>query len=98
MVSRVIKRSVVVDQRKTSISMEETFWAALKELAKERGTLAALVSSIKAEREPNSNLSSAIRVYILRNVQKRLLSLQQSRAAHHDEKQAPVTPPVGHVP
>jgi predicted DNA-binding ribbon-helix-helix protein len=73
MKSQVVKRSVVIDGRKTSISVEDRFWEALTEIARERGTgLSGLVSSIKAARENNSNLSSAIRVFILWHLTSRL--------------------------
>lgn len=66
MKSSVVKRSVVIDGHKTSISIEECFWVSLKELARRRQmTLSAAVAAIKAERAEGSNLSSAIRVHIL---------------------------------
>ena len=37
MKSLVVKHSVVIDGRKTSISVEDAFWIALKEIAHERG-------------------------------------------------------------
>ena len=50
---------------RTSISLEEPFWAALREMASERLTsLAGLVAAIDAARG-DANLSSAIRVEAL---------------------------------
>jgi predicted DNA-binding ribbon-helix-helix protein len=47
------------------VSLEDQFWAALKEIAKERGVaLKDIVGSIKAERR-KGNLSSAIRVFVV---------------------------------
>jgi predicted DNA-binding ribbon-helix-helix protein len=70
MKSSVIKRSVVVDGRKTSISIEESFWIGLKELAHAKQmTLSGILASIKADRAQGSNLSSAIRVFILSQFQ-----------------------------
>jgi predicted DNA-binding ribbon-helix-helix protein len=61
----VIKRSITVSGRRSSISVEDDFWNALREIAKKRGeTLSHLVSSIDAERQ-HSNLSSAIRLFVL---------------------------------
>lgn len=65
MKSTIIKRSVKIDGRTTSVSMEDAFWSALKEVASGRNmTLAELVTSINAERE-HPNLSSAIRLFVL---------------------------------
>jgi len=64
--SLVIKRSVVVDGHKTSLSLEDDFWHGVKHIAKERGvSLAGLVLEIDGLRE-HGNLSSAIRVFVLR--------------------------------
>ncbi len=82
MTSPVIKRSIVIDGTKTSISIENAFWESLKEVAAEKGmTISALVSSIKANRRENSNLSSAIRVYLLSEFRTRLDLLLQGREA-----------------
>jgi predicted DNA-binding ribbon-helix-helix protein len=63
--SRVIQRSIVVAGHKTSISLEDEFWDALREIATARGTLVGtLVSSIDVDREHN-NLSSVIRLFVL---------------------------------
>lgn len=63
--SPVTKRSIVIDGHKTSISLEDQFWDALREIATARGlTTGTLVSSIDADRR-QSNLSSAIRLFVL---------------------------------
>ena len=68
--SSVVKRSIVIEGRKTSVSIEDIFWVSLKEIAHQRRmTMSTLVASIKDHREPGSNLSSAIRVHILRQFQ-----------------------------
>jgi predicted DNA-binding ribbon-helix-helix protein len=65
MESSVAKRSIVIGGHKTSVSLEEPFWTALKEIARQRGaTLSELVKGIDAGRE-HSNLSSAIRLFVL---------------------------------
>jgi predicted DNA-binding ribbon-helix-helix protein len=65
MKSLVVKRSVVVAGRKTSVSLEDAFWRGLKEIAHERNiTLAELVQGIDSERR-HGNLSSAIRLFVL---------------------------------
>jgi predicted DNA-binding ribbon-helix-helix protein len=63
--SRIVKRSVRIDGHLTSVSLENQFWDALKEIAKERGAiLRDLVATIKVERR-KGNLSSAIRVFVI---------------------------------
>jgi predicted DNA-binding ribbon-helix-helix protein len=68
MKSAVQKRSVVIDGHKTSISLEETFWGDLKDIAhSQQTTLSKLVTQIDQTRQQSeqSNLSSAIRLYVL---------------------------------
>lgn len=65
MKSTVIKRSIVIAGHKTSVSLEEAFWKALKEIATARTlTLSELVASIDTDRH-HGNLSSAIRLFVL---------------------------------
>lgn len=62
--SEVKKRSLLIAGHPTSVTLEEPFWTALKELAaKEDIAVNALVERIDAER--TGNLSSAIRVFVL---------------------------------
>jgi predicted DNA-binding ribbon-helix-helix protein len=60
------KHSLVIAGHRTSVSLEAIFWAALRDLASEKGvsiaTLAAEIDSARGE----ANLSSALRVYMLR--------------------------------
>jgi predicted DNA-binding ribbon-helix-helix protein len=65
MKSMVIKRSIVVAGHKTSVSLEDPFWSGLKEIAtKRRTTLSALVDEIDKKRQ-HTNLSSALRLFVL---------------------------------
>jgi predicted DNA-binding ribbon-helix-helix protein len=65
MKSPVIKRSIVIAGHKTSVSLEDAFWAGLKEIATARGmTLSELVATIDTGRQ-HGNLSSAIRLFVL---------------------------------
>lgn len=58
------KRSVSIAGHKTSLSLEEPFWRALKEIAVADGTsINAIIEKIDEER--GGNLSSAVRVYVL---------------------------------
>jgi predicted DNA-binding ribbon-helix-helix protein len=63
--SAIPKRSIIVGGKKTSISLEDEFWDALREIAKERQTtLQDLFTSINTGRR-DANMSSAVRVFIL---------------------------------
>jgi predicted DNA-binding ribbon-helix-helix protein len=65
----VRKRSVVVQDHKTSVSLESPFWESLKEIASLRQTTVAdLVNGIENKRQDTeqvTNLSSAIRLFVL---------------------------------
>jgi predicted DNA-binding ribbon-helix-helix protein len=64
--SMIVKRSIFFAGHRTSVSLEDAFWTGLKESAgARRMTLPQLVASIDAERRRGSNLSSAIRLFVL---------------------------------
>jgi predicted DNA-binding ribbon-helix-helix protein len=72
MKSRVVKRSIMIAGHRTSVSIEEAFWVALKDIALSRKTtLCELVASIDSGRE-QGNLSSAIRLFVLDQFQTRI--------------------------
>ena len=67
--ARIKKHSVQIHGHKTSISMEAIFWERLKVIAKRRKcTVSDLVTIIDQARA--SNLSSAIRLFILKDALK----------------------------
>jgi predicted DNA-binding ribbon-helix-helix protein len=66
--SAVAKRSVVIGGHKTSVSLEEPFWNEVRAIADaQRVTVSTLLRRIDHERQ-NTNLSSAIRVFVLHHV------------------------------
>jgi predicted DNA-binding ribbon-helix-helix protein len=74
--SLVLKRSIDVGGHKTSISLEDDFWRALKEIAfRHRVTLSDLIGSIDSQRQ-HGNLSSAVRLFVLNHYR------QQNENAH----------------
>ena len=82
MKSPVIKRSIVVAGHKTSVSLEDAFWQALKEIAEDRNvTLSDLVSSIDTDRR-EGNLSSAIRLFVLDHFRHHAASNAASAVTH----------------
>ena len=63
--SLVIKRSIVIYGRRTSISLEDAFWGAFKEIAANKNiSLSELIEEINKGRR-HSNLSSVIRLFVL---------------------------------
>ena len=63
------KRSIRIAGHQTSLSLEKEFWDELKTIAAQRGlSLNQLVTDIDQTRK--GNLSSALRVYVLKDVKK----------------------------
>ncbi|GJL85382.1 MAG: aryl-sulfate sulfotransferase [Micavibrio sp.] len=61
------KRSIKVSGHPTSITLEEEFWTELKACANASNlSLNQLVSQIDAGRSKDVNLSSAVRIYLLK--------------------------------
>ncbi len=64
----VKKRSVEIAGPRTSLSLEEAFWRALKRLAAQDGvSINRLIERL--DRERAGNLSSAVRVYVLKRLE-----------------------------
>jgi predicted DNA-binding ribbon-helix-helix protein len=86
MKSSIVKRSIVLAGHKTSVSLEESFYQAVKDIAASRRvTLSDLVAGIDTARE-NGNLSSAIRLFVLNHYQAGTASPNRSFVAsdqHH---------------
>ncbi|MDI6027958.1 ribbon-helix-helix domain-containing protein [Corticibacterium sp. UT-5YL-CI-8] len=62
----VQKRSISIRGHRTSYSLEQPFYDELLRIAEEKELpLAALVAEIDAARPRQSNLSSALRVFVL---------------------------------
>lgn len=66
------KRSLTLQGHRTSVSLEDAFWAAFREIARGRGmAINALAAEIDAARTEGTGLASAIRVFVLRHYQER---------------------------
>jgi predicted DNA-binding ribbon-helix-helix protein len=65
MKSPVIKRSIVLTGHKTSVSLEDAFWKAFKEIARGRGLTLSEMATVIDSGRAQSNLSSAIRLFVL---------------------------------
>ena len=65
------KISVSLSGHQTSVSLEPEFIHVLKMLAEKQGlSVAALIQQIDSKRNPESNLSSEIRIWILKQLLK----------------------------
>ncbi len=64
----VKKRSVEIAGHRTSLSLEQAFWRALKRIAAQDGvSINRLIERI--DRERAGNLSSAVRIYVLERLE-----------------------------
>jgi two-component system, cell cycle response regulator CpdR len=71
MPSPVLKRSVALGGRKTSVSLENEFWAGLKEIAAARRTsVTDLIAAVDRDRR-QGNLSSCLRLIVLEDAKRR---------------------------
>ena len=78
--SFVVKRSVTLGGHQTSVTLEDEVWEALRTIAHcDNTTVVSLVGQINQTRN-KSNLSSAIRVFVLK----------RSAMAVDQEKQKPI--------
>lgn len=66
MSARPEKHSLTLRGHRTSVSLEQAFWQAFRDIAAARGvTLNALAAQIDSGRSGDEGLASAIRVFIL---------------------------------
>lgn len=73
------KRSVSIRGHRTSISIETAFWDEFRAIAaREDRALAALIAEIDATRQDDANLSSAIRLFVLADLRRRITALDGS--------------------
>jgi predicted DNA-binding ribbon-helix-helix protein len=70
--SAIVKRSIIISGHKTSVSLEDDFWNGLKQIGREnKTTLTGLIADIDVQRL-HTNLSSAIRLFVLRHFRARI--------------------------
>ncbi len=66
MSGRPVKRSLTLKGHRTSVSLEDEFWRAFRDIAQEKDQpINALAAEIDVARDPETGLASAIRVFIL---------------------------------
>ncbi|NNE21691.1 MAG: ribbon-helix-helix domain-containing protein [Rhizobiales bacterium] len=61
-----IKRSITIAGHRTSLSLEEEFWTALKTIAAANNKSTTQLIATIDEARGDRNLSSAVRVFVLR--------------------------------
>jgi predicted DNA-binding ribbon-helix-helix protein len=65
------KISISLSGHQTSISLEQEFFDVLQHIAKTRNiSIASIIKNIDENRDPKSNLSSEIRIWILKQILK----------------------------
>ncbi|MGQ3486364.1 ribbon-helix-helix domain-containing protein [Roseovarius pacificus] len=73
MTGRPVKHSLTLRGHRTSVSLEDEFWQAFRDIAQQRGQpLNALAAEIDAERGVDIGLASAIRLFVLRHYRDRV--------------------------
>ncbi|NOC44768.1 ribbon-helix-helix domain-containing protein [Ruegeria sp. HKCCD7559] len=66
MSGRPVKRSLTLKGHRTSVSLEDEFWRAFRDIAQEQGKpINVLAAEIDVARDPETGLASAIRVFVL---------------------------------
>lgn len=76
--SLIQKRSVTIHGHRTSFSLEDPFYEIITSIAQTRQmTLAALIAQVDKDRDRDSSLSSALRLYVLAWVQSGGMSTQK---------------------
>ena len=66
--SRPVKRSLTLKGHRTSVSLEDEFWGAFREIADEKDMpINVLAAEIDASRDLDAGLASAIRLYVLQH-------------------------------
>ncbi|QFT31058.1 ribbon-helix-helix domain-containing protein [Roseibium porphyridii] len=65
----LLKRSLTLHGHRTSLALEPEFWEVVDEKTQaERRSLAGLIAEIDDNRDPEDPLSSAVRVWVLKQI------------------------------
>lgn len=75
------KRSLTLKGHRTSVSLEDEFWQVFREIAAQDGrALNDLAAEIDAQRDIDTGLASAIRLFVLRRLRDRQPSGSERQA------------------
>ena len=70
--ARPVKHSLTLKGHRTSVSLEDPFWRAFRQIAAENGqTITELANEINSQRIGTCGLATAIRLYVLNWYQRR---------------------------
>ena len=84
------KRTIKINGHPTSVSLEDAFWNALKEIAATREvSVSDLIATINKERQ-QANLSSVLRLFVLEHYRAQVGD-RKAVERRTDEKGAPVS-------
>lgn len=65
--STLVSRNVVVSGRRTSVRLEPEMWEGLREICqRERSTLHQICTSVSLQKQEDTSLTAAIRVFVMR--------------------------------
>lgn len=71
--SRPKKHSLTLNGHRTSVSLEDEFWDAFRKIASDQSRpINDLAAEIDAARAPDTGLASEIRLFVLRDLTRRL--------------------------
>lgn len=71
--SRPKKHSLTLNGHRTSVSLEDEFWNAFRKIASDQlRPINDLAAEIDAARAPDTGLASEIRLFVLRDLTRRL--------------------------
>jgi predicted DNA-binding ribbon-helix-helix protein len=77
MTGRPVKRSLTLHGHRTSVSLEDAFWQAFRQMATTQGIpINALAALIDDARDPATGLATAIRLAVLADLQGQLSAVQ----------------------
>jgi predicted DNA-binding ribbon-helix-helix protein len=83
--------SIAVSGRRTTIRLEDEMWESLKAIAQLEGcTISDLCTSINAQIKHSENLSSAIRVFVMKYYRDKATAEVPARAAEEWEKKVTI--------
>ena len=69
---RPVKRSLTLRGHRTSVSLEDDFWQGFRDIAEAQGKpINVLAAELDAERDLETGLATAIRLYVLRHYRDR---------------------------
>ena len=77
--TRPIKHSLTLNGHRTSVSLETEFWQAFCKMADENDQpINSLAAEIDAARDTETGLATAIRLFVLRNLQAEIAGRPQT--------------------